>query len=152
MNRWYALRLAVVALLAALFFSEVCLPIRISGISMEPTYADGGINLIWRPSLLFSGPKRFDVVVVRLAGRKVMLLKRVIAFEGETVEFRKGTLFVNNKEVAEPYIRYQGNWNLPKRKVDQGKIYVVGDNRNMPIKNHVFGQTEISRIVGTPLW
>ena len=152
MNRWYVLRLVVVALLAALFFSEVCIPIRVSGISMEPAYANGGFNLIWRPSVLFSGPKRFDVVGVRLAGRRVMLLKRVVAFEGESVEFKSGKLFVNGKELDEPYLRYRGNWTLAERKVDPGKVYVVGDNRAIPMKNHVFGQAELDRIVGVPLW
>jgi hypothetical protein len=28
----------------------------------------------------------------------------------------------------------------------------VGDNRNMPIENHVFGQTSMKRIVGVPSW
>jgi hypothetical protein len=29
---------------------------------------------------------------------------------------------------------------------------VVGDNRVMPMEQHVFGQTDIQRILGTPLW
>jgi hypothetical protein len=29
---------------------------------------------------------------------------------------------------------------------------VAGDNRDMPISQHVFGQTAASRIVGAPLW
>lgn len=113
---------------------------------------DGGFNLIWRPKIIFSEAERFDVVGVRLAGRKVMLLKRLIAFEGETVEFRKGKLFVNGKEKKEPYVSYPCIWELPPRKVDTGKVYVVGDNRNMPMKNHIFGQTDLDRIVGIPLW
>jgi hypothetical protein len=28
----------------------------------------------------------------------------------------------------------------------------VGDNRKMPIENHVFGQAPIHRIVGVTLW
>jgi hypothetical protein len=29
---------------------------------------------------------------------------------------------------------------------------VVGDNRNMPIEDHHFGQTSKIRIMGGPLW
>jgi hypothetical protein len=29
---------------------------------------------------------------------------------------------------------------------------VVGDNRNMPIENHYFGQASMKRIMGAPLW
>jgi signal peptidase I len=92
------------------------------------------------------------VVTVRFAGSKVMLLKRVIALEGERVEFRHGKLFVDKKEMDEPYVRYPCSWNLPPRQVEKDCVYVVGDNRSMPIENHVFGQASMKRIVGVPLW
>ena len=148
----YIARLALVALARYLIFSYVLIPVRIQGGSMEPAYKDGGYNLIWRPAYTFSGPGRFDVVGVRLAGEKVMLLKRVIALEGEVVEFRKGKLFVNGREIDEPYMGYKYDWTLAPRKVEKGKVYVAGDNRNMPMKNHSFGQTPLKRIVGVPLW
>ncbi len=92
------------------------------------------------------------MVTVRFAGNKVMLLKRVVAVEGERVEFRDGKLFVDGKPVDEPYVRYPCDWNLPPRRVEKGSVYVVGDNRSMPIEDHYFGQTSINRIVGVPLW
>ena len=92
------------------------------------------------------------MVTVRFAGSRVMLLKRVVAREGEQVEFRDGKLFVDGKEIEEPYVRYPCSWNLPPRGVEQDGIYVVGDNRNMPIENHHFGQASKKRIMGVPLW
>ena len=59
---------------------------------------------------------------------------------------------VDEKEIDEPYVRYPCDWNLSPRHVEKDCVYVVGDNRNMPIENHVFGQTSIKRIVGVPLW
>jgi signal peptidase I len=119
---------------------------------MEPTYRNGGFNFCWRLQYIFSEPKRHDVVVVRFAGNRVMLLKRVVAVEGEWVEFRNGKLFVEGKEIDEPYVRYPCDWNLPPRQVKENFVYVVGDNRNVPIENHAFGQTSIDRITGVPLW
>ena len=119
---------------------------------MEPNYNDGTFNLIWRPVYFYRSPHVSEVVGVRLAGRNVMLLKRVVAREGDTVEFRKGKLMVNGKEIDEPYLKYPCSWDLAPRKVEKGNIYVVGDNRNMPVKNHVFGQTDVERIVGVALW
>jgi hypothetical protein len=29
---------------------------------------------------------------------------------------------------------------------------VVGDNRNMPLEHHYFGQTTVKRIIGVPIW
>ncbi len=81
-----------------------------------------------------------------------MLLKRVVALEGEEVAFRQGKLLINGEELEEPYLRYPCDWNLPARKVEKESVYVVGDNRSMPMENHYFGQTSIRRIVGVPLW
>jgi signal peptidase I len=119
---------------------------------MEPTYMNGGFNLCFRLRYAFSEPERHDIVAIRLAGERVILLKRVIALGGDVVEFRNGTLFVNDEEADETYVRYPSNWNLPPREVDKDHVYVVGDNRSVPIDVHVFGQTPVERIIGGPLW
>ena len=119
---------------------------------MEPTYHNGSINFCWTLGTLLSKPQRHDVVAVRLAGQRVMLLKRVIALEGERIEFRHGKLLVDGNKIDEPYVRYPCDWNLPSRQVELGSVYVVGDNRSMPIGDHYFGQASIKRIVGVPLW
>lgn len=148
----FLIRASSIALFAYLFFGHICTPLLIKGLSMEPTYRNGSVNFCWGLRFIFSGPKRHDVVAVRFAGNKVMLLKRVVAVEGERVEFRDGKLFVDGKEMDEPYVRYPCNWNLPPRQVEKDCVYVVGDNRNMPIENHHFGQASVKRIIGVPLW
>jgi signal peptidase I len=148
----FILRVVVVALSAYLVFTYVLIPIHIQGSSMEPTYHNGSINFCWTLGILFSKPQRHDVVAVRLAGRRVMLLKRVVALEGERIEFRYGKLLVDGNKIDEPYVRYPCDWNLSPRQVEQSSVYVVGDNRSMPIEDHYFGQSSIKRIVGVPLW
>ncbi len=151
-NRKFLIRVLIVAVCAHLFFAYICLPFQIRGRSMEPTYRDGGFNFCWRPRYLFSGPERFDVVAVRLAGKRVMLLKRVVALAGETIEFRDGKILVDGKEITEEYIRRPCDWNLPPRLVGENRVYVVGDNRDVDMERHDFGQTSINRIMGAPLW
>ena len=151
-TRKYLLRLCLVAIFAFIFFRFICIPFRIKGYSMEPTYMNGGYNLCYRLQYIFSQPERHDVVIIRLAGEKIMLLKRVVALEGEIVEFRKGELFINRKKINETYVRYPSNWNLPPRRVDKNHVYVLGDNRNVAINIHHFGQTSVHRIIGVPLW
>lgn len=148
----FLIRVVCVGLFAYLIFGHVLIPFRIKGVSMKPTYQNGEVNFCWRFRYLFSKPQRGDVVVVRLAGQKVMLLKRVVALEGDEVQFRNGKLLINGKEIDEPYLRYPSNWNLPSRQVESNSVYVVGDNRDGPIQNHFFGQTSIVRILGGPLW
>ena len=148
----YFYRVCLVSLFAFLLLKYVCLPFRIDGQSMEPTYMDGGFNFCFKLRYVISKIKRKDVVAIRLAGEKVLLLKRVVALEGDTVEFQNGMLKVNGKKVPEAYVRFPSDWNLPPRRVDQGNVYVVGDNRSVPIQSHRFGQTSFSRIIGGPLW
>ena len=148
----FLIRVSLVALSAYLFFTYVCIPLRVEGRSMEPTYPHGSFNFCCRFWYLLAKPKRHDVVAVRFAGNRVMLFKRVVAVEGEEVEFRDGKLFVDGKQMDEPYVRYSCDWNLPPRRVEKDHVYVVGDNRSMALENHVFGQAVIDRIVGAAVW
>ena len=148
----FFIRMGLVVFSAYLFFGFVCLPFRIQGASMEPTYRDGDFHFCWRGRYLFSDPNRNDVVTIRFAGSRVMLLKRIVALEGEEVEFRDGKLYVNGEEIEEPYVRYRRDWNLPARRVEKGNVFVVGDNRGVAIENHELGQTSRGRIIGGPLW
>jgi len=148
----FLIRAGCVALLAYLIFGHLLTPFRIKGHSMEPTYQNGEFNFCWRFRYLFSTPKRGDVVVIRFTGQRVTLLKRVVALEGEEVEFRDGRLFINGKECNEPYIHYPCHWTLSPRRVEPNSVYVVGDNRSGLMQNHFFGQASLPRILGGPLW
>ena len=152
LNRRLLVRGALVAVLAYLFFGHVCIPMWIHGKSMEPTCQDGTFTFCWCPRFWFREPRIGDIVVVRMAGTRVMLLKRVVAVTGDTVEFRHGTLFVNGRARQEAYVRTPCDWELPPRLVKPGNLYVVGDNRGVPLEAHLFGQTERTRINGGPLW
>jgi signal peptidase I len=152
LNRKFFVRILVVGTTAFILFKYILIPFRISGFSMVPTYDDGGVNFAFTLKYLFTQPKRFDVVTVRFAGNHVMLLKRIVALEGETVEFKKGFLLINGQKINEPYVSKRQSWDLTPRIVKKGHVYVVGDNRNVPMQTHHFGQTPINRITGVPLW
>jgi signal peptidase I len=151
-NRRFIIRISLIVILAYVLFGYIIIPLNIAGHSMEPTYHNGGINFCWRLKYFYTKPARQDVVVVRFAGKKVMLLKRIVAVEGETVEFRQGKLFINGNVIDEPYVRFPCDWNLSPRLVEKNRVYVVGDNRNVLIEKHDFGQVSIDRIMGVPLW
>jgi len=152
MTGGYFIRVSVVAITAVMVFKYVLIPFRIQGESMAPTYVTGSFNFCFALRYMLSKPAPPDVVTIRMAGQKVMLLKRVIAIEGQTVEFREGNLFLDGRKMAEPYVKGQCDWNVLPVKVKTGYVYVVGDNRTMPAETHTFGQTPVSRIAGAPLW
>ena len=151
-TRRYFLRVLLVAVTTWLIGRHVLIPVRIHGISMEPTYHDGGINVCWRFRYAFRAPRRGDLVAVRFRGRSVMMLKRVVGVEGDTVAFRSGVLHVNGEAVNEPYVVYPCDWNLSSRLVPPTQVYIVGDNRSVPISDHSFGRASVERIMGAPLW
>jgi signal peptidase I len=129
LNKRFFIRLILVALTCYLIFGHLLIPLRIEGLSMDPTYRNGSFAFCWGPQYLFSPPEGFDVVAVRFSGRRVMLLKRVVALPGETVEFREGELYVDGNLIEEPYVHHRSNWNLPPRTVapksnrNRGRIF-----------------------------
>ncbi|MBR6470638.1 MAG: hypothetical protein IKS83_02465, partial [Victivallales bacterium] len=71
----------------------------------------------------------------------------------QTVSFHHGTLLIDGEECQEPWANLTPcDWELPPRKVPPGEVYIIGDNRAMPIHEHHFGHVMTSRIIGSPLW
>ena len=151
-TRGFLLRLGAVAAAVAALCKFVLMPVVIDGESMLPTYSAHGFNFCNRLAYRWSRPRRGDVVILRYGGTRWMLLKRVIAFAGETVSFEKGVCLVDGKPLDEPYVRLGCDWDLPPHKVRPGHIYVMGDNRSVPAEAHVGGEIAAARVVGRPLW
>ena len=131
-----------------LVFGYCLLPIRVEGISMLPTYKNHSINFSNHLAYLWRNPRRGDVVTIRLAGPRVMYLKRIVGLPGEKVAFYRGQLFINDAPVEEPYLKYPSHWTVRPVTLGATEYFVVGDNRTMRPEDHTFGKTDRSRIVG----
>lgn len=146
------IRIAVLIPVCYVLFHFILLPVRVDGISMEPTYHDRSFNLVNRLAYLWHEPQRGDVVSVRAwAGFHLMLLKRIIGLPGETVAFDHGRVLINGQVLNEPYEKWSSDWTLPPEKLGPGQYFIVGDNRTMPWQDHVFGRVDRDRIVGKVL-
>ena len=151
-TRGLVVRCLALAAATALVCRFVAYPVFVRGPSMEPTYAARGFDFVNLLAYRFRAPRRGEVVAVRWAGRRKLLLKRLLAFEGETVEFRDGVCYVDGAPLAEPYVKYDAGWTLPPRTIAPGHVYVMGDNRGVPPDVHVGGETARRRLVGPLLW
>ena len=143
------MRSLILVVVSVVVFKFVLQPIRVEGGSMLPTYKDRGVHFVYRLAYLFHGPRRGDVVAIRLlAGEHVMFMKRVVGLPGETVTFHNGQLYINGEPLNEPYLVLRGNWDHEPEPVGADQYYVVGDNRDMPWDYHEKGRPTRNLIVG----
>jgi signal peptidase I len=77
------------------------------------------------------------------------LIKRVVAREGETVEERDGRVYVDGRQLEEPYLD-DGvrTMNLVRQEVPPDHVFVLGDNRSDSSDSRVFGPVAEDDIVG----
>lgn len=111
--------------------------------SMEPTLQIGDRILGNKFWFWFATPHRRDIVIFSPPASAEMaagaLIKRVVAVEGDVVEIRDGQVFVNGKDVSEPYVKERPQYILPPTRVPRGMLFVLGDNRNASYDSHVWG-------------
>ncbi|MGE3275791.1 MAG: signal peptidase I [Vicinamibacterales bacterium] len=144
-----AARVLVIVAFSAALFGWVLLPVRGVGVSMRPTIRPGELVFVSRLTYLWRAPRAGDVVAVRLAGRSVVYVKRLVALPGQTVAFERGVLVVDGAPQAEPYVRERADWQMAPARLGPDQYFVVGDNRGMPRANHDMGAVRRERLVGT---
>jgi signal peptidase I len=147
-----AVRILWLAVLSAVTFGWVLIPVRTQGISMQPTYQSGTLNFVNRLSFLWHAPRRGDVVAIRLAGPHVVYLKRIVALPGERLEIVHGQVLIDGAPLEEPYVRNRRPWDIPAVSLTSTEYYVIGDNRGMRASDHDFGRVDAARILGKVLF
>jgi signal peptidase I len=134
-------------------FGFVLQPIRVRGISMEPTYRDGQVRLVNRTAYWFGKPRRGDVVAIRIVGHRVLLMKRVIGLPGERLAIHAGTVRIDGRALSEPYARRSPTWFEPELELGSDEYYLIGDNRSMRRqRDHEYGRAPFTRIAGKVLF
>lgn len=144
-------RALILGLFTAFILRYVCLPVRVRGVSMEPTFHDGAFHVANLATYRFRAPERGEIVVIAMTGRRALYLKRLIGLPGDRVEFMDGALYVNGERAEEPYVRDSGGWTIPEVVVGPDEYYVAGDNRSIPWEQHTLGTVNRGKILGTIL-
>lgn len=123
---------------------------------MQPTLVQQERLFINKFIYKFHSPVRGDVIIlhdpVLSANTKSQLLvKRIVAIGGDTVEIRNHHLYINDIQQQESYIDTTiGDQDLAPVKVPVGQYYVMGDNRHqgMSKDSRIFGTIALTQIVG----
>lgn len=139
----------------------------VNGKSMLPTLRHGDY-LALQSNLIMGDLEYGDIIVARKLSFEdgEPIVKRVIATEGQTVniqydQFGRGTVYVDGVALDEPYInetmepKYTGSngTQLPLT-VEEGCVFVMGDNRNHSADSRYFeiGQIKLDQVLGKVLF
>lgn len=91
-----------------------------------------------------------------------LLVKRVIATAGQTVDLRDGAVYVDGQLMDEPYTEGKPTYSLADRTgaviqkypytVPEGHIFVMGDNRTNSLDSRYFGAVSVSTVTSKAMF
>lgn len=133
-------------------------PFEVPSASMETTIMTGDRLFAEKVSYHFADVQPGDIVVFsdpQVSSR--VLVKRVIATEGQTISISGGTLYIDGVAQSEPYVTGEtyplsqtaGNVSISyPYVVPEGEVWVMGDNRENSSDSRYFGSIDEDTIFG----
>lgn len=122
---------------------------RVVGFSMTPTLENDQFLVVNKLGYRLHEPQRGDIVVLRdPRDPERKLIKRLVGLPGETVEIRRGQVYIDEQKLDEPYIASPGQYSLSPTVLSADHYFVLGDNRNNSSDSHNWGAFPGERIVG----
>ncbi len=169
--REYAEAIGMALLLALFIRTFIVQAFKIPSGSMIPTLQIGDhilvnklaygvrIPFLEQYAAHFAKPQRGDVVVfIFPEDRSKDFIKRVIGVAGDSVEVRGKKIYINGKQVDDPYAHFEGDdpqtAGLPSRDdygprtVPENHIFVMGDNRDRSYDSRFWGYVDLNDVRG----
>ena len=163
----FALTFVVVFVVIKGFYAYVAEPFKVDGASMEYSLHDGDQMFMNK----LAETDRFDVIIfpsprgVDEDGNIPLYVKRVIGMPGDTIEFQNGQLILNGVSLEEPYIQEMQatrstqitrDFTLEQvtgeTVVHEGKLFVIGDNRQNSTDGRSFGFINADEVIGEAIF
>ncbi len=121
---------------------------------------DVGIPFTEHHIALWRNPKRQQIIVFEAppqAANNEDFIKRVIGMPGDTVLIQRGVVFINGKQLNEPYLNPPPDPSAPQENtgpfhVPPGEYFVMGDNRDDSNDSRFWGYVPRANLIGTPLF
>ena len=149
--RIIGIRIGIVVLVVALVCLFVLRPMVVNGESMAPGYSAKSFTFVFLPYFRMYSPQRGQVVILKDESGSYRV-KRVIALPGDTVEIRKGVVYIDGKAQKESYIKEAPHRNYHRHTVEKKDIFVLGDDRSKLATENMDGMVSRDRLAGVPIW
>ncbi|MBN1288017.1 MAG: signal peptidase I [Actinobacteria bacterium] len=166
----------IAAIIFAVFLqSFVVKTFVITSTSMSPTLKEGDRVMVDKMTYLFRKPRRGDIILFRYPpdtprakstsnvfywpfermGEVLWLthkdttpyVKRVVATAGETVELKKGKLYIEGEEIEEDYVSDNVS-DFGPYAVPEGTVFCMGDNRQCSRDSRAWGPVSTKSVIG----
>ena len=119
---------------------------------MEPGIHSGEFVLINTLAYRLSRFRRGDIVAfAHDSPTPQTYLKRVIGLPGDRVSIDRGTVQIDGKPLAEPYVRFRDNRSSPSITIPADALYVLGDNRLNSDDSRNWGTLPVHDVIGKAL-
>lgn len=150
----------LIAAIIAIFIRTFLLgPYKIPTGSMRPTLLEGDRIFVDKMTYRFRPPKRGEIIVFKYpVDPKKDFVKRLIAFGGEEIEIRDGSVFINGMRLTEPgpipshYYYNRSDWPYSKEGqkivVPPDSYFVLGDNSAQSSDSRNWGFVPKSYLIG----
>lgn len=143
--------LFIAVALALIIIAFVYQPVKVEGTSMAPHLADQERIFINKFVYKFGPIQRGDIVVFRYPrDLRKSFIKRVVGLPGETVEIRRGLVFVNGLPLREDYLpeESQHGYSYPPVHLLPNHYFVLGDHRRSSNDSRSWGTVHRDYIYG----
>lgn len=151
--------IAIAFALAQFVKSYVVQPFVIPSGSMIPTIQLDNRVLAEKLTYRFSrGPRYGEIAVFKNpSGYPPILIKRVVATEGQVLDLREGKVYIDEEELSEPYVH--GLPSLPESPsiqypftIPDDHVWMMGDNRTNSGDSREFGPVPVEKVMGRAFW
>ena len=147
-------------LLAGFLISRLFItPFTLNNNSMLPYLKKGDYTLI----LKYISPEKNDIFLIQspVEPDKV-ILKRIIALNGDTIEIKNKIIFINNIKFKMENIKstdtrifpeeFTYRDNMPLIKLNEGEYFILGDNIDFSNDSRTFGVINENLIIGKMIY